>query len=59
MAMAGPAASPQIYRRSKLGDCLVEALDELITEDKLGPELAMKVLEQVGAGRVPRGGDAS
>lgn len=37
----------QVYRRSKLGDCLVEALDELITNDKITPALAMKILAEV------------
>lgn len=39
--------SYQVYRQSKLGDCLVEALDELITNEKITPALAMKILAEV------------
>ena len=39
-------ASAQLYRQSKLGDCLVEALDDLINAGKLNPELAMRVLTE-------------
>lgn len=39
--------SYQVYRQSKLGDCLVEALDELITNEKITPPLAMKILAEV------------
>lgn len=34
------------YRQSKLGDCLVETLDSLISQDKITPELALRVLEE-------------
>jgi transcription initiation factor TFIIA small subunit len=34
-----------IYRGSKLGDCLVEALQKLIDEDKITGDLAQKVLD--------------
>ena len=43
--------SYQLYRQSKLGDCLVEALDDLINADKITPPLAMKVLGEVGGKR--------
>lgn len=36
-----------LYRRGKLGDSLVEALDVLITEEKITPDLAMEVLSKV------------
>lgn len=38
--------SYELYRQTKIGESLVEALDELVSEDKLPPEMAMKVLEQ-------------
>lgn len=38
--------SYQLYRQSKLGDCLVEALDDLITNEKITPPLAMKILAE-------------
>ncbi len=38
--------SYQVYRQSQLGDCLVEALDELITNEKITPPLAMKILAE-------------
>eukprot|EP00890_Picochlorum_soloecismus_P001258 jgi/Picsp_1/2132/NSC_05597-R1_transcription initiation factor iia gamma chain len=34
-----------IYRGSKLGDCLVEALQRLIDENKITGDLAQKVLD--------------
>ena len=37
----------EIYRQGKLGDCLVEALDELIKNEKISPDLAYKVLSEV------------
>jgi hypothetical protein len=36
-----------IYRGSKLGDCLVEALQKLIDEEKITGDLAQKVLDTV------------
>lgn len=36
-----------IYRQSKLGDSLVEALDVLIKDGKVTPDLAYKVLSEV------------
>lgn len=39
--------SYQLYRQSKLGDSLVEALDQLVTEGKITPDLALKVLAEV------------
>ena len=35
------------YRESKLGDALVEALGELVQDDKISQELALKVLVEV------------
>ena len=37
-----------LYRQGKLCDCLVDALDGLISADKIPPELAMKVLDKAG-----------
>ena len=39
-------ASTQLYRQSKLGDCLVEALIDLINARKLNPDLAIRVLSE-------------
>ena len=39
-------SSAQLYRQSKLGDCLVEALDDLINAGKLNPDLAIRVLSE-------------
>jgi hypothetical protein len=36
-----------IYRQSKLGDSLVEALDVMIKDEKITPDLAYKVLGEV------------
>ncbi|KAK9823469.1 hypothetical protein WJX72_002954 [[Myrmecia] bisecta] len=38
--------STLLYRESKLGNCLVDSLDELIEQGKLSGELAMKVMAQ-------------
>lgn len=38
--------SYELYRQTKIGESLVEALDELVSEEKLPPDMAMKVLEQ-------------
>lgn len=35
------------YRESKLGDALVDALGELVSEEKISQELAIKVLIEV------------
>lgn len=42
--------SAHLYRQSKLGDSLVEALDQLVDEGKIPGELALKVMQQVGLG---------
>ena len=36
----------ELYRRSTLGECLTDALDELIQSSQITPQLAMKVLMQ-------------
>ena len=36
-----------LYRQGKLCDCLVDALDKLINDNKIPPELAMRVLDKV------------
>ncbi|EIE23744.1 transcription initiation factor IIA, gamma subunit [Coccomyxa subellipsoidea C-169] len=35
-----------LYRTSKIGDCLAEALDEMITQDKIPGDLGMKVMAE-------------
>jgi len=44
-------SSPQyeIYRKSTLGVCLTESLDELVTNSSISPELAIRVLKQFDA----------
>ena len=46
----------QLYRQSKLGDCLAEALDEMVGEDKITGELATKVMAEVCCSTVRRSG---
>lgn len=36
-----------LYRQSKIGECLVESLDQLIKEEKITPDLAIRILEEV------------
>lgn len=48
--MAAPPTTPVLYRQSRLGDALVEALDELVKGGKLPPDLALKVLGEVREG---------
>jgi transcription initiation factor TFIIA small subunit len=36
----------ELYRRSTLGSTLTDTLDELIQEQKINPQLAMRVLTQ-------------
>ncbi|GAA6009086.1 hypothetical protein JCM11491_005742 [Sporobolomyces phaffii] len=47
---AAPAAAQtpfyQLYRRSSLGNALVEALDELINSGHINPQLALQTLAQ-------------
>jgi hypothetical protein len=39
----------QLYRQSKIGDCLAEALDDMVTQEKITGELATKVMAEVGS----------
>ena len=39
--------STEIYRQTKLGDALVSALEELLENEKITPDLAIKVLSEV------------
>jgi transcription initiation factor TFIIA small subunit len=41
------ASQYQLYRESTLGKALTDTLDELIQEQLLDPQTAMKVLSQV------------
>lgn len=41
----------QLYRRSSVGMALTDALDELIESGHIPPQLARKVVEEVGPGR--------
>ncbi|TLD31253.1 hypothetical protein PspLS_02805 [Pyricularia sp. CBS 133598] len=34
----------ELYRRTSLGICLTDALDDLITNDRINPQLAMRIL---------------
>lgn len=45
--MAAPPSTPVLYRQSRLGDALVESLDELVKAGKMPPDLALKVLGEV------------
>ncbi|XP_076921978.1 transcription initiation factor IIA subunit 2-like [Bidens hawaiensis] len=36
----------ELYRRSTIGMCLTETLDEMVSSEIIGPELAMQVLIQ-------------
>lgn len=36
-----------LYRTSKIGDCLAEALDEMIMQEKIPGDLGMKVMAEV------------
>ncbi len=38
----------ELYRKTAIGEALVDALDDLISADKIPPELALKVVEEVG-----------
>jgi hypothetical protein len=39
-------ATFELYRRSTIGMCLTETLDEMVSSDTLSPELAIQVLVQ-------------
>lgn len=45
-ASAWPVMNYELYRRSTLGLALTDSLDELIQNQQLTPQLAMKVLYQ-------------
>ncbi|ODQ63457.1 transcription initiation factor IIA small chain [Nadsonia fulvescens var. elongata DSM 6958] len=42
--MSQPTPYYELYRRSSIGGALTEALDQLISESKIQPQLAMKIL---------------
>ena len=42
-------SAAQLYRQTQLGECLVDALDELITDEKLTPDLAIRILSEYDA----------
>lgn len=48
----GSMSTTQLYRESKLGDSLVDALDDLITDGKITPTLAMRILDQFDQARL-------
>lgn len=39
--------STEVYRQTKLGDSLVSALEDLLDNGKITPDLAIKVLSEV------------
>ncbi|KAK9473683.1 transcription initiation factor IIA, gamma subunit-domain-containing protein [Dipodascopsis tothii] len=42
--MSGNTSYYELYRRSSIGVALMDALDELIKDSKIQPQLAMKIL---------------
>lgn len=42
-------AELQLYRQATIGDCLAEALDEMVTNGKLPGDLATKIMAEVCA----------
>ena len=40
-------ACSALYRQCKLGSSLVDALDQLVEEGKLPPQLALRILDEV------------
>ncbi|KAF7903392.1 uncharacterized protein EAF01_006441 [Botrytis porri] len=42
--MAAPQSFYELYRRSSIGMCLTDTLDDLISERRIEPQLAMKIL---------------
>lgn len=48
-------ACSALYRQSKLGLSLVDALDQLVEEGKLPPQLALRILDEVRHDRQRRG----
>ncbi|KAJ1291913.1 hypothetical protein BS78_02G352500 [Paspalum vaginatum] len=45
-------ATFELYRRSTIGMCLTETLDEMVSSDTLSPELAIQVLVQFDKGHL-------
>ncbi|KAM0037015.1 putative transcription initiation factor IIA, gamma subunit, transcription factor IIA, beta-barrel [Helianthus debilis subsp. tardiflorus] len=45
-------ATFELYRRSTIGMCLTETLDEMVSSGILGPELAIQVLVQFDKGHL-------
>ena len=39
-------ATFELYRRSTIGMCLTDTLNEMVSTEKLGPDLAIQVLVQ-------------
>ena len=46
-------ATFELYRRSTIGMCLTETLDEMVSSGTLSPELAIQVLVQFDKVRLP------
>jgi hypothetical protein len=46
LQVAAAMATFELYRRSTIGMCLTETLDEMVSSDTLSPELAIQVLVQ-------------
>lgn len=44
--MSGGNKNYELYRKSTLGVCLAEALDELVKQNTLPPELSYRILLQ-------------
>jgi hypothetical protein len=47
-------ATFELYRRSTIGMCLTETLDEMVSNGTLSPELAIQVLVQFDKVEMPR-----
>ncbi|PUZ74894.1 hypothetical protein GQ55_1G102900 [Panicum hallii var. hallii] len=45
-------ATFELYRRSTIGTCLTETLDELVSSGAVSPELAIQVLVQFDKGHL-------
>ncbi|TYI29070.1 hypothetical protein E1A91_A05G282700v1 [Gossypium mustelinum] len=45
-------ATFELYRRSAIGMCLTETLDEMVSSSTLSPELAIQVLVQFDKGHL-------
>jgi len=46
LLQAAAMATFELYRRSTIGMCLTETLDEMVSSGTLSPELAIQVLVQ-------------